>query len=642
MAVRDIVQAAAGVGGDKLYVEDVFSTYLYTGTATTLNIENNIDLAGEGGLTWIKSRSSGSLIHVLHDTERGAPERLNSASTDAQATMGAGIGITSFNSNGFTIGTGTNYNASGGSYASWTWRKSPKFFDVVTGTTGSDTNYRISHNLGSVPGCIIFKRTDAASTWIIWHRGLSSTTNNYLKLGYNATDAQSTRTNTWGTSGPTDTDFGIDTTFFGAGISFVAYLFAHDAGGFGDDGEQNVISCGSFTTDGSGLGSVNLGWEPQWLLVKNSSNVGSWVLMDTMRGMHNTGSNGLFANLANAESVYTSANLVPTATGFDLRSNLFNANDTLIYIAIRRGPMKTPESGTEVFAVDYQGTGGVLPGYKAPFPVDMGMWTDRDGGNKQITSRLTNDRLMYANLTDAELGSASYSFDYQNGFMDIATTDTTRVGWMFRRAPSFFDVVAYTGTGVARTVAHNLGVVPELMIVKARSKIEDWSVYHSGITSPEQNYLYLNSTSALNPNSNTIRYWNHTNPTDSVFTLGDESRVNGSGFTYIAYLFASCPGVSKVSSYTGTGADINVDCGFSAGARFVLIKRTDSTGDWYVWDSARGIVSGNDPYLLLNSTAAENTSTDYIDPLASGFTVTSSAPAALNASGGSYIFLAIA
>jgi hypothetical protein len=118
--------------------------------------------------------------------------------------------------------------------------------------------------------------------------------------------------------------------------------------------------------------------------------------------------------------------------------------------------------------------------------------------------------------------------------------------------------------------------------------------------------------------------------------------ANDSSATYIAYLFATLAGVSKVGSYTGTGADLNVDCGFSAGARFILIKRTDSTGDWYVWDSARGIVAGNDPYLLLNSLAAEVTSTDYIDPLSSGFTVTSSAPAALNASGGTYIFLAIA
>ena len=74
----------------------------------------------------------------------------------------------------------------------------------------------------------------------------------------------------------------------------------------------------------------------------------------------------------------------------------------------------------------------------------------------------------------------------------------------------------------------------------------------------------------------------------------------------------------------------------------MLIKRTDSNGDWFVWDTARGIATGNDPYLELNTADAEVTNTDYIDPLNSGFTVTSSAPAALNASGGTYLFLAIA
>ncbi len=112
-------------------------------------------------------------------------------------------------------------------------------------------------------------------------------------------------------------------------------------------------------------------------------------------------------------------------------------------------------------------------------------------------------------------------------------------------------------------------------------------------------------------------------------------------------MFATVAGISKVGSYTGTGSDLNVDCGFSAGAKFVLIKRTDGTentsvGNWYVYDSARGIVAGNDPYKLLNSSAAQVTNTDYIDPLNAGFTVTSSAPAGLNASSGTYLFLAIA
>jgi hypothetical protein len=119
-------------------------------------------------------------------------------------------------------------------------------------------------------------------------------------------------------------------------------------------------------------------------------------------------------------------------------------------------------------------------------------------------------------------------------------------------------------------------------------------------------------------------------------TITGAGNLYGSGVSMVTYLFATLAGVSKVGSYTGTGADLNVDCGFSAGARFVLIKRTDSTGDWFLWDSLRGISAGNDPYLLLNSTAAEVTNTDYIDPLSSGFTLTSSFTA------GTYIFLAIA
>ena len=102
------------------------------------------------------------------------------------------------------------------------------------------------------------------------------------------------------------------------------------------------------------------------------------------------------------------------------------------------------------------------------------------------------------------------------------------------------------------------------------------------------------------------------------------------------------PGISKVGTYSGTGNAINVDCGFTNGARFVMIKRSNGTGDWYVWDSVRGIVSGNDPYFIVNGTAGQVTGTDYIDPLSAGFTVTSSAPAALNTSGGTYMFLAIA
>jgi hypothetical protein len=100
--------------------------------------------------------------------------------------------------------------------------------------------------------------------------------------------------------------------------------------------------------------------------------------------------------------------------------------------------------------------------------------------------------------------------------------------------------------------------------------------------------------------------------------------------------------VSKVGSYTGTGALQTVNCAFTTGARFVLIKRTDSTGDWYVWDSARGIVAGNDPYLALNSIAAEVTTNDSVDTDNTGFIVNQVAASNINVNGGTYIFAAFA
>jgi hypothetical protein len=175
------------------------------------------------------------------------------------------------------------------------------------------------------------------------------------------------------------------------------------------------------------------------------------------------------------------------------------------------------------------------------------------------------------------------------------------------------------------------------MIVKRRSSAESWYTYSSPTGNTK--YLYIDGVATAQVDS---RMWNDTTPTSSVFTVGTYGGVNSSGGTFVAYLFATCAGVSKVGSYTGSGLLQTIPCGFTTGARFILIKRTDSTGDWYVYDSVRGISSGNDPYLLWNTTGAEVTGTNYIDTDTTGFQVTAAAPAGLNASGGNYIFLAIA
>jgi hypothetical protein len=241
--------------------------------------------------------------------------------------------------------------------------------------------------------------------------------------------------------------------------------------------------------------------------------------------------------------------------------------------------------------------------------------------------------------TNAQTASSSLRYDYQNGYHSGTTTFSPYFSWMFRRAPGFFDVVAYAGNDTARTIQHNLGVVPEMIWVKSRSAISNWSVLHSGLNTAGNEYIRLNLSNAKDSN---VAIWNGTVPTDTVFSVGASDQVNHSyqSATYIAYLFASLPGVSKVGSYTGTGSAFNVDCGFTSGARFVLIKKTNNVGDWGVFDTARGITDSTSPLLRLNTTNAE-ANFDYLDPYSGGF-AHSGTNATFNTSGDTYIFLAIA
>tara|TARA_R110000803_G_scaffold202187_1_gene267219 strand:- start:56 stop:676 length:621 start_codon:yes stop_codon:yes gene_type:complete len=206
---------------------------------------------------------------------------------------------------------------------------------------------------------------------------------------------------------------------------------------------------------------------------------------------------------------------------------------------------------------------------------------------------------------------------------------------MWKRAKGFFDVVAYTGTGSNRTVPHSLGVVPEMIWVKSRNNAKSWAVYHPS-SHAAGNTIFLDNNHA----GAGVGSFQSTAASATTFNVDTAQYTNESGWKYIAYLFATLDGISKVGSYTGTGSDINVDCGFSAGARFVLIKRIGATGDWYVYDTLRGIVAGADPFLKLNTTDAQDAGNDGIDPLSSGFIVTSSS--GNNTSGGTYIFYAIA
>jgi hypothetical protein len=625
------------------FVEDVFSTYLYTGTGSSQTITNNIDTTTYGGLVWIKGRG-GSLGHRFTDTARGTTKSLASNSDAAQATESTGL--TAFGTTGFTIGADADYNTNSTNYVSWTFRKQAKFFDVVTYTGDGTGNRALNHSLASTPGCIIIKRTNDVSDWPVYHIGAGTGTFNALALNQ-----------TSGTGGILNPVVATSSTTFTvrgsgsneSGINYVAYLFAHNAGGFGTSGTDNVISCGSYTGTGSAGLNVTLGYEPQWVLIKNASTSGDdWMLEDIMRGMDNTGSRYLNPNAVYNEGNAGQATVVPTATGFRIDADsgwtAFNTNgNTYIYIAIRRGPMKTPTSGTSVYTgVARTGTGSATNVTGAGFPPDLAfiknrsiqdwIWADRlRGGQPYLISNGSSPEQTDTGIFGSDTFSSTMDGIKVITSSAVNASSNSYINYLMRRAPGFFDEVCYTGDGTSgATQSHNLGVVPEMMIVKKRDGVASWTVYHKDIGNTKA--IFLNS--ATTPTTNSA-YWNDTTPTSSIFTLG--SAPNGNGSTYVNYLFASCAGVSKVSSYTGTGSTQTISCGFAA--RFVMIKRTDSTGSWWIWDTARGMVSGTDPRLATNSDAAE-TNANWVYTDASGFQIVTT-DATVNASGGSYLYLAI-
>lgn len=647
---------------DKLYVDDVFSTYLYTGNSSNQTITNGIDLAGKGGMVWLKNRGAvGS--YLLVDSVRGISNQLSSDATGGQVNGGVVTGITS---TGFSLGN-NSYNSNTNLYTSWASRKAPKFFDVVTWTGNSTAGMAIPHSLGVKPGMIIVKATSTVKGWYVWHRSLSDEVSSYLVLNSAAAIGSY---NMWHTP-PDANNFYVSssTDTNGSGITYVAYLFAHDTSADG------IIQCGSYVGTGTVAGPIiNLGWEPQYILIKNTNTAADWVVYDNARGMPVGGSTAtLYPNNTAVENTPHQA-IKLTATGFQVDPSgvgvgHFNspAGNTFVYMAIRRSN-KPPTAGTQVFQpVTYVGDGVanrlVNTGILTDFILAKGRASAGSGYEGMVVgSRLTGDKWMKTALQQAE--QAAYglqsptsgygnSFSAMNGFGVTNTTvnspyygnlnanSASYVVNSFKRAPRFMDVVCFNmpSSNTNQRVNHNLGVTPELIIVKSRNPQSDattsWVVYAGDINK----YLALNTTSAVSTISG---LWGTAAPTNSDFGINPIYFVYGYGENGVAYMFATLPGISKVGNYIGNGSNQTINCGFSTGARFILIKRADSTGDWYICDSARGIVSANDPHLSLNTTAAEVITDDSVDPDNNGFIVNQVAATNINVNNATYIYLAIA
>ena len=339
-----------GIGGGSLSIQDIFSTDLYIGAGDGQTITNGIDLAGEGGLVWGKCRNVAD-GHYLVDSARGKGTNnnfkyLRSEGTYAEIDI-SNRSVSSFNSNGFTFQGGDGqFNGGGNDYVSWSFRKSPSFFDIQTYTgDGSLSGRNIPHNLGSQPGLVVIKRLDSSSDWTVGHT--NALYPYYTSLNKTDSIAGGSVTGkgyiSWSTSsfnvwsgGSAANDLNT------SGASYVAYIFANNNGDgiFGASGDQDVIKAEKYVGNGSDAGPVvNLGFEPQWLLIKNVNNSSEdWSIFDSKRDLYNPRTVLIRANKSDTELDSTAFSVDFTSTGFQIKTahgSLNGNNQDHIYVAIR-------------------------------------------------------------------------------------------------------------------------------------------------------------------------------------------------------------------------------------------------------------------------------------------------------------------
>ena len=310
--------------GPGVTIEDVFAVTTYTGDgSSSRSINNGLDLDGEGGIVWIKSRNLTN-DHILHSTDFTS-DVLSLRPNDGGDYFNPGSTLTGYNNNGWTMGNNQLVNGNNDTYVAWSFLKSAEFFDVVTYSGNSTSGRTISHNLGAVPGMIWIKCLNSSLNWRIYHTYLGNTKSRPL----NNTDAPITSSGYWNNTTPTSSVFtlGSDNDVNVTGNDYVAYLFAEDT--------SDKIKCGGYIGNGTASNTITTGFETQFLFVNLSDNGNNdYHVYDTTRGMIASSSHRLEANTSDIEVDTSANNFYSTSTGF-VANNVYNVSGwTYLYMAI--------------------------------------------------------------------------------------------------------------------------------------------------------------------------------------------------------------------------------------------------------------------------------------------------------------------
>ena len=645
---RLLMQGAAGASGDKTYIDDVFSTYLWDGSGSSRSINNGINLSEEGGLVWIKNRDAAE-NYGLFDTARGAGKWVvcnanNAEDTDANR-------LSAFNNNGFSLGTDTMVNNSSADYASWTFRKQKGFFDVVTYTGTQVAGRTVAHSLGSVPGMIFIKRLNDAEDWAVYHRQVGAT----KALTLNENSAPNTNSAFFNNTEPTASVFSVGTSdrCNKNGQTYVAYVFA--------GGESTAATARSVDFDGSSDGiqfeasssgiAVGTGnFTCEFWVNLNGDTTGNDALVDTRTSAMNQ-ANGFQIYLDGNRKIlgYTNTDMFGSTTatipiGVWTHVAVVRTASTAIKLYVNGNQVGTTYTGSQDFdnsALVIAGNANVATEtnckisnlrlnkgeglYSASFrPPTEPLTTTSQGStasNVKIlacnNSSVTGGTVLPATVTSFGNPTASTDspFDDPEGYKFGGEGDQ-----------NIIKCGSYVGNGNADgpEIFLGNGWEPQYVLVKDLTSNNSWRIFDSmrGISTGYDDAL-------LHPNSNGAEYSGNTNEMDLTSTgfkiVISDSGVNGNGNTYMY------TAIRRPDGYVGKPAEAGTDVYFQNmlnAADDPSIRSSTFAGDLGIiktkdiansWNLGTRLTQGRG--LDIDSTSAEGSNSNWMFDFMNGANV---------------------
>ena len=682
-------------------VSEHFNTVLYTGDGTNDSTKSITGVGFTPDFVWIKNRDTGS-NHYVTDSVRGDNKHIYTESTSIEnGNSVSSYGGVLLNSDGFTVNKGTNSssvgtNATGDDYVAWcfnaggveetntegtidsTVRANNDLGFSVAKYTATGVTATVGHGLDTPPEMIIAKTTNQAYNWMVYHKDLGAS--NYLML--NSTNASASSSAFMNNTSPTSSVFTA-----GAGQN-LNYANNDEIVTYNFTSKRGVSKVGSYTGTGTSGNKVYTGFEPAFLLQKETNTSGvNWHIWDNARDS-NPIENVLSPNTSSAEGPVASG-ITFNRDGFTINTTNGSINgngDNYIYYAIAKDTNETELADTVGFkpsidpedhfnTVLFQSNNQVAQsitgvGFQPDLILgktrqDAASWDVIDsvrGGDKFLSTDRSYGQSTGSYITSFDtdgftLGTAS-NFNYYNNRQSVAfcfkaggaaslNQEGTIDSQVSVNNDLGFSIATYTGNGTAnQTVGNGLDSPVELLIVKKTNGTGgNWLVWNRDVTSGNGKYLYLDLSNGIGGPAGTP-VWDSSNtttmPTSGLFNVNTNALVNAGSGTYVAYSFISKRGVSKVGSYTGNGSNTGPVVYTEFEPAFVMIKETSSTGYWIMLDNKRNPSDPRDNPLYPNENWAEDVDQiNRVDFNRDGFQVVGTG-GDVNASSQNYIYLAFA